>query len=239
VGVCACRKVDAMSRSDAPTGVSARIRAAAVILTLLTSAVLTGCAGDAWEQPAPAPSAVGALGAGFLPEVEPTPEATIEPTPGSWSDVHPSAGYRVVLLSAGDDEATRAARNAVGQWAAEEGADLRTVDADEDAVTGIVEAIDLRPDLIVSASADLVEALTLVTASHLDQQFLILGGEVPEPTENVTSVSWTGGAFRGEGLGASSPYDASTFTAERVVDAVRLGVAAILNGLTGYVYRLD
>jgi len=165
--------------------------------------------------------------------------ATIEPRSGSWSEVHPSAGYRVVLLSAGDDAATRAARDAVARWATEEGADLRTVDADEDAVTGIVAAIDLQPDLIVSASSELVEALTLVTASHLDQQFLILGGEVPEPTENVTSVSWTGGAFRGEGLGASSPYDASTFTAERVVDAVRLGVAAILSGLTGYVYRLD
>ena len=153
--------------------------------------------------------------------------------------MHPSPGYRVVLLTTGDDEPTRTLVEAIRQWADAERVDLRTVIADGDPVDGIVEAIDLHPDLIVSAGNGLIDALALVTASHLDQEFLVVGAEVAEPTHNVTAVDWTGASFRGEGLGAASSYDSASFTAERCAAAVRAGVAAVLNDLTGIVLWID
>ena len=99
--------------------------------------------------------------------------------------------------------------------------------------------MDLAPDLVICAGNDLVDPLALVTANHLDQQFLVLGAELAEPTYNVTAADWPGAAFRGEGLGMPSAYDPATFTPERAARAVRAGVAAVLNGLTGIVIRLD
>lgn len=213
----------------------------AIALVVLT--VLTACGGDDWSEPHAAPTPVGSLSAGFEPSSPPSPEATIKPRQGSWDDVHPSPGYRVVLVTAGDDEPTRTIVSAVQDWADDEEVQLRTVEADDalsgDLISGIVEAMQLRPDLIVSAGNALVDPLATVTANHLDQQFLVIGAEVPEPTHNVTAVDWTGAAFRGEGLGASSHYDPESFTAERADAAVRAGVTAVLHELTGIVLWID
>jgi hypothetical protein len=212
---------------------------ASVATVALISALLAGCAGDSWDQPHAEPTPIGSLGAGFEPSTAPSPEATIMPSPGSWDDVRPSPGYRVVLLTAGDDEPTLALVAAVREWADDEGVDLRTVTADGDLIDGIVRAIDLNPDLIVSAGNDLIDPLALVTASHLDQQFLVVGAEVAEPTHNVTAVDWTGASFRGEGLGTSSTDHPDSFTAERCAAAIRAGVAAVLHDLTGIVLWID
>ena len=205
----------------------------------VATSLLTGCAGDSWAEPHASPTPVGSLAAGFEPSSPPSPEATIAPEAGSWDDVHPSAGYRVVLVMAGDDPPTKTLVKAIRSWAKEESVDLRTVAADKDLIDGIVSAINLKPDLIISAGNDLIDPLTTVTANHLDQQFLVVGAEVAEPTDNVTAVDWTGASFRGEGLGASSTYDPATFTADRTAAAVRAGVAAVLNDLTGIVLWLD
>ncbi|MER6011807.1 hypothetical protein [Streptomyces bluensis] len=147
----------------------------------------------------------------------------------------------MVLLTAGKDAQTRTLANAVRKWADEEEVSLRTITATKptDFIPSISEAIDLSPDLVISAGNDLVDPLALVTASHLDQQFLVVGAELAEPTENVTAADWTGASFRGEGLGMSSSYDPATFTPERAARAVRAGVAAVLTGLTGIVVWLD
>lgn len=79
----------------------------------------------------------------------------------------------------------------------------------------------------------------MVTPNHLSQPFLVVGAELAEPTGNVTAVDWSGASFRGEGLGASSAYDPASFTAERCAAAIRAGVAAVLNDLTGIVIWLD
>ena len=57
-----------------------------------------------------------------------------------------------------------------------------------------------------------------MTASHLDQQFLVLGAELAEPTYNVTAAP-------------RSPTSAPR-------SALRAGVAAVLHGWTGIVIRL-
>ncbi|GAA1851178.1 hypothetical protein [Asanoa iriomotensis] len=207
------------------------------------AALATGCgASDDWTLPHPKPVPVGTLGPGFTdPTAPPTPEGTVRPRPGSWDGVHPPKDYRVVLLTAGDDAPTKALVTAVREWADAEHVDLRTEVAGSahDLVPTITRAVELRPDLVVSAGNDLIDPLALVTASHLAQQFLVVGAELAEPTHNVTSVDWSGASFRGEGLGMSSTYDARSFTAERCAAAVRAGVAAVLNELTGIVVWLD
>lgn len=214
--------------------------------TLLAAVVLAapigGCgSGDDWSRPHARPAAVGALGPGFFdPSAPPAPEATITPRPGSWDAVHPGKGYRVVLLTAGKDAPTATLAAAVTAWAEQEDASLKTITATDPArfVASITRAIDLEPDLVIAAGNGLVDPLALVTASHLAQQFLVIGAELPEPTANVTAANWDGAAFRGEGLGASSSYDPAAFTPERAGRAVRAGVAAVLHGLTGIVIRL-
>ncbi|WBB70045.1 hypothetical protein [Micromonospora sp. WMMD812] len=214
----------------------------AVAMLAAATALITGCgSGDDWSRPHAKPSPVGTFGPGFVdPSTRPAPEGTLTPRPGSWSGVHPSKDYRVVLLTVGDEPTTKALVTAVKGWADDEDADLRTVVADaHDPVPGIVKAVDMRPDLIVSAGNDLVDPLALVTASHLSQQFLVVGAELAEPTHNVTAVDWSGASFRGEGLGMSSTYDPNSFTPERCAAAVRAGVAAVLHDLTGIVVWLD
>ncbi|MEV6624417.1 hypothetical protein AB0M83_16590 [Amycolatopsis sp. NPDC051106] len=210
-------------------------------VALAVVAVLTaGCGppGD-WSAPHPAPSAVGVLGPGFV-TASPTPEATITPSPGSWDGVNPSPGYRVVLLSAGDDAPTRTLVAAVTGWAEQEQVSLKTITAADPGryTESIGEAVKLAPDLIISAGRQLVDPLALVTANHLDRQFLVLGAELAEPTANVTAANWPGASFRGEGLGTSTGYDPASFTPARASAAVRAGVASVLNGLTGIVVRL-
>ncbi len=214
----------------------------AVAMLAATAALVTGCgSGDDWTQPRPMPAPVGTLGPGFTdPTAPPAPEGTVRPRPGSWDGVHPPEGYRVVLITAGDDAPTGALVAAVRSWARDEHVDLRTVVAgsDHDHVPSITRALEMGPDLVVSAGNDLIDPLALVTASHLAQQFLVVGAELAEPTHNVTAVDWSGASFRGEGLGMSSTYDAGSFTAERCAAAVRAGVAAVLNDLTGIVVWL-
>lgn len=216
------------------------MRAAAALAA--AAAVCAGCGppADDWSQPHPMPTAIGALGAGFVdPSAAPTPEGTITPKPGSWDAVHPSKGYRVVLLTAGHDTPTQALVTAVDEWAKAEDVSLRTIAADGKLVPSIAQAVDLKPDLVVSAGNDLVDPLALVTANHLDQQFLVVGAEIAEPTANVTAADWSGASFRGEGLGASSSYDPKSFSVARCTAAIRAGVAAVLHNLTGIVLWLD
>ncbi len=213
--------------------------AASLVVCGLVAALVTGCAGDAWDAPRTGPTSHGTASPGFIPAVEPSPEATILPARGSWAGIAPAHGYRVVLLTAGKDAPTRTLTAAVTDWAQQEHVDLRTVAADDDHIGGIVSAMKLRPDLIISVGNDLVDPLATVTPNHLDRQFLMVGAEVAEPTANVTAVDWTGAAFRGEGLGAPSAYDPASFTPARGRAAVRAGVAAVLSGLTGIVVWID
>ena len=166
----------------------------------------------------------------------------IRPTPGSWDSVHPPRGYRVVLLTAGGDPATTTLVTAVKHWARAQQVRLDTVAVTEPNgfVDGIVEAMDLRPDLVICAGHALVDALALVTASHLDQQFLVVGAQLPEPTVNVTAAIWRGASSRGREVpNTASSFNPDAFTPEHAGAAIRAGVASVLSDLTGIVIWLD
>jgi hypothetical protein len=186
---------------------------------------------------------IGTLGAGFIdPAAPPPPEGMIRPKRGSWDAVHPPRGYRVVLLTAGDDHPTTTLVTAVKQWAHAEDVRIKTVAVTEPDgfVDGIVEAMDRRPDLVICAGNALVDALALVTASHLDQQFLVIGAQLPEPTVNVTAAVWHGASSRGREVpNTASSFDPAAFTAEHVGAAIRAGVASVLNDFTGIVIAVD
>jgi hypothetical protein len=184
---------------------------------------------------------VGSLGPGFIdPAAPPPPEGTITPRLGSWDAVHPPRGYHVVLLTAGDDAATATLVTAVKRWAKAEDVGLRTVAVRAGGfVDGIVEAMDSRSDLVICAGNALVDALALVTASHLDQHFLVVGAQLPEPTANVTAAIWPGASSRGaEVPDTASSFDTDAFTPERAGAAIRAGVASVLSDLTGIVISL-
>ena len=146
-----------------------------------------------------------------------------------------------MLLTAGDDRATTALVTGVNQWAEAEHVTLETIaaTAPEGFVDAIVEAMDLTPDLVICAGNALVDALALVTASHLNQQFLVVGAQLPEPTVNVTAAIWQGASSRGrEVADPASSFDADAFTPRVVSAAIRAGVASVLSDITGIVIWL-
>src|SRR5262245_8648720 len=219
-------------------------RVAALVVATTLAVIVSGCAfsGNSSELHSER-RPTGALGAGFIdPAKPPAPEGMIRPRPGSWDAVRPPRGYHVVLLTAGDDAATTTLVTAVKEWARAEQVRLETVAVTEPDgfVDGIVEAMDLTPDLVLCAGNALVDALALVTASHLDQQFLVVGAQLPEPTVNVTAAIWRGASSRGgEVPDTASSFDPDAFTPLRVGAAIRAGVASVLSDITGIVIWLD
>jgi hypothetical protein len=216
---------------------------AALVAAATLAVVVSGCVSS---QDGPEPRAarrpIGTLGPGFFdPAAPPPPEGIIRPRPGSWDAVHPPRGYQVVLLTAGDDSATTMLVAAVHRWAKVEDVVLNTVAVTQPDgfVDGIVEAMHLEADLVICAGNALVDPLALVTASHLDQQFLVLGAQLPEPTVNVTAAVWRGASSRGSEVPATASFDPGAFTPEQAGAALRAGVASVLNDLTGIVIWLN
>ena len=144
-------------------------------------------------------------------------------------------------MTAGYDPPTTTLVRAVHRWASAEQVRFDTVVVTPPkAVDGIVEAMNLEPDLVICAGSALVDALALVTASHLEQQFLVVGAQLPEPTVNVTAAIWRGASSRGREVPDTAvSFDPTAFTPERADAAIRAGVASVLNDLTGIVIWLD
>src|SRR5262245_17935939 len=220
------------------------VRYDALVAAAALAIIVGGCASskDTLENQ-PERRRVSTLGSGFIDAAAlPAPESTIRPRPGSWDAVHPPRGYRVVLLTAGDDTATATLVTAVKQWAEAEQVSLETVAVTEPRrfVDGIVEAMELTPNLVICAGNALVDALALVTASRLDQQFLVVGAQLPDPTVNVTAAIWRGASSRGsEVLDTSASFDPDSFTPRHASTAIRAGVASVLTDITGIVIWLD
>jgi hypothetical protein len=226
-----------------------RSLAAAVLPIALVAALLGGCAvAGAPVDGGPTRMPLGdaaPLGPGFLgSEPSPSPEATVAPEAGSWDGVEPPSGYRVTLIVAGGGAEGEAGAStletAVRQWADARPVELEVLEAahDDEVERHLDDAVAARTDLVIGAGDGVVDVFALLTPQHLDQTFLMLGAELPEPTENVTSVIWPGAAFRGSGVGTSGEVDPSSFTPPRAEQAVLAGVASVLHGLTGIVVAL-
>ena len=218
---------------------------AVVASVVVVTGALSGCTvvnpHEAQKRVPADVSDVRPLGAGFLgSNPTPSPEATVSPSRGSWDGVVPPKGYQVVLITAGDDAQVTTVAAAVEGWAKAAGVDLDVEHAahDDDVEVRINAAVERAPDLVIGAGDDVVDVFTLLTPQHLGQRFLMLGVELPEPTENVSSVIWPGAAYRGSGVGTSGAIDPASFTPERADEAVKAGVASVLHGLGGIVVSL-
>jgi hypothetical protein len=208
------------------------------VLGAMTVAVplLAGC-----TSVSAAPSGIQPLGSGFHGDISsPSPEATISPEGGSWDGVVPPDGYRVVLISAGNDDGTKTLVAAVRGWAQREDIELLALTAtnDDEVEARVNEPIALHTDLVIGTGNGVIDVFSLLTAQYLAQQFLIVGAQLPEPTENVTSVVWPGATFRGTGLRAAGQQVTASVITELAGDAVAAGVASVLHGLTGIVLEL-
>lgn len=148
--------------------------------------------------------------------------------------------YTAALISTDDNAAARVLTAAATTWAQQNHVKLTLVPAHDPVryVAAIQKAIDLDTDLVISAGDPLADPMALVTASWLDQKFLILGAELAEPTANVTAAIWKGVFNRGGGA-ADAASDPSTFTADRAGRAMDAGVAAVLRGYSGFVVKVD
>jgi hypothetical protein len=221
----------------------------AVVPVLLLA--VGGCSSDAAGGSADAvydenlsqhPSTYGTVGPGYPDPTDPPPPAgTFTPSTDAWADVHPPDEFRVTMVAAATDPQAAVVVAAVRSWAADESVDLDVIEVDRpaDNLADLATAIRAAPDLIVSVGDSLVDAMALVTASAPERRFLILGGEIAEPTVNVTAVDWVGAGFRGEGLGQAPTYDPASFTPERADRAIRAGVAAVLTNWSGFVVWLS
>lgn len=219
-------------------------RTAAVLAALGVVFALAACGASPDVGPhgdgAASPPPLTGFAARFVGSThEPAPEATVRPTPGSWDDVAVPAGYTMVLIARGDDVTTATLTTAVEHYAAAHGASLTVLTArsDDDVERRIDEAVDAGPDLVVGVGDGVVDVFSLITAQYLETDFLLVGSQLPEPTHNVTAVTWPGAEFRGTGLG-NDGADAEAVTPERAGEAVSAGTASVLHDLTGIVVEL-
>jgi hypothetical protein len=93
-------------------------------------------------------------------------------------------------------------------------------------------AIADEPNVIVVLGESVLTALDRASASNIGQQFLVLGAQLPEPTENVTAVIWSGADAR-------ATDDTVPVLAARTAEALEVGVAAVASGTSGIVLTLE
>ncbi|QPZ38023.1 hypothetical protein [Paramicrobacterium chengjingii] len=203
-------------------------RTAGTALILAAAFALTACApGSADGMSRGATTAQGDAAG-------PSPSAT--PSPGSTHDVPQNlpaipAGVRVSLvLAQGHDEKIP---DAVEHTLGEIDAELAVITADPaSVVSDLASAAAGDADVVVVVGTALLASLDSASAQLLDQQFLVIGGQLPEPTENVTAVVWSGADARVPGSEIPGNLVAT------LPEAVTAGLAVISDGGSGMVYTL-
>ncbi|GAB4086312.1 hypothetical protein GCM10028784_29420 [Myceligenerans cantabricum] len=177
---------------------------------------------------------------GVAYEIVPEPGRTVEATlPASLSGLD---GYRIAAVVPDTSAGSAALLSAVRVVASANGANLREFSVDEEGADPVGAALDralgAQPDLIVGLGDGVVDVFSFESAQRLDQQFLIVGAQLAEPTDNVTAVVWDGATSRGSAAGPDGELDDATITEERGEDAFEAGLASIHDGMTGAVLRL-
>jgi beta-galactosidase GanA len=142
------------------------------------------------------------------------------------------SGYRIAVVVPDDSEESETLLAAAREFAADSGADLeeyRAAAGDDPVGDALEQAVDA--DLVVGLGAGVVSVFDFETGKILDQQVLVVGGQLAEPTANVTAVIWPGATSR-------EPAEEESVTVQRGVDALGAGVASIREGVTGVVLHL-
>jgi hypothetical protein len=195
-------------------------------LALAACAILTGCAPQVEPDSRPTEGADA---------IKPEPGRTIAATPPEI--VEALEGYRIAVVTR-DDSASSALLDAARRFAQERRAHLLEFRAGTPDIDGVDAALDralaTNPDLIVGLGAGVVDLFSFETSQLLERQFLIVGAQLAEPTDNVTAVIWDGATSRGSAASADGALDGGVVTEERGIDALAVGVASIHAGVTGW-----
>ncbi|WP_162785714.1 BMP family ABC transporter substrate-binding protein [Microbacterium sorbitolivorans] len=203
-------------------------------------ALLAGCTAPDTADPAPATASP----AQQTPTVDPyapvpEPGRTIEADPPA--EARDLAGWVVALVVSSDDAESRSLTDAAREAAEREGALVEEFVADGGAITvesAFDDALAVEPDVVIGLGERTSDVFSYLTAQWLDQQFLIVGAQLPEPTDNVTAVIWEGATSRGSGAPADGDLDAAGTTPARVAGAIAAGLGSVADGTTGVVLNL-
>jgi hypothetical protein len=175
----------------------------------------------------------------FWDSIDPAPEATVTPPPDAADAAAVPAGFALSVVARQDDPTAAVVLEAITTWAEahDARAAVHSVGSDDEVEQALLDEAG-STDLVVGVGSAVVDVFSLVTAELLDQRFLVLGAQLPEPTENVTAVIWPGASFRGTGISETGSDAGSGTTPDRAESAVALGVAAILEDHSGIVLQL-
>lgn len=210
----------------------------ALATALVATAVLAGCAPTSTGVGREASSSSSPTGAAY--EVVPEPGRTIAATPPPGAGASSLTGYRIAVVVPADPAAADALLEGTRGFADRTGADVVefVASAPGGVDAALVGALDAGADLVVGLGETIVDVFSFETALWPGQQFLLVGAQIPEPTENVTAVIWEGATSRGSAASADGPLDDSAITAARAADALTVGVDSVRAHTTGVVLAL-
>jgi len=203
-------------------------------VALLVGCSAHGTAGDSAPHDTPAPIASEDP---YAPV--PEPGRTIEADPPA--EARDLAGWVIAMVVPSDDAEMRSLSEAARETVEREGALVEEFVAqgtDTTVESAFDDALAAEPDVVIGLGEDTSDVFSYLTAQWLDRQFLILGAQLPEPTDNVTAVIWPGATSRGSGAPADGELDKAETTPERISDAIAVGLASVAKGTTGVVLSL-
>jgi hypothetical protein len=209
-----------------------------VLALVVAGAVLAGCGGDeATTSPTTGdPSVAAPTGTAYA--AVPEPGRTLAATPAGPAEVR---GFRLAVVVPDRSAVSRRLLAATQAFADDGGAVLQVFTArggGDPVGTALAEAVASGADLVVGLGEGVVDVFTFETAQLLDQQFLVVGAQLAEPTENVTAVIWPGATGRGAAAAPDGELDPDAATEQRGSQALAVGVDAVRRGETGVVLRL-
>lgn len=201
-----------------------------LLVLIVTAALgLTACV----PQPGGSPERDAATPTSATSEALPAPGRTIEASPSAAPDLR---GYRIAVVVADESAPSRALLAGAREFAASSGAELvefpAAVEGDDPVGEALAGAVDSSADVVVGLGDGVVGVFDFETGKILDQQVLVIGGQLAEPTENVTAVIWPGATSR------EATVDDSV-TVQRGIDALTAGLTSIRDGVSGVVLSLD
>ena len=169
----------------------------------------------------------------------PAPGRTVEAVvPADAGDLR---GVRIAVVVPDEGATSRALQEGLRGVAEVNGLVVEEFVATGDAASvdeAFAQALAAEPHIVVGLGAGAVDVFAYNSSQWLDQDFLLLGAQVAEPTSNVAAVIWEGATSRGSGAPADGDLDHTAVTPSRAAEAVSAGLATVMSGESGVVLHL-
>ena len=150
-------------------------------------------------------------------------------------------GVRIAVVIPDEGATSRVLQQALRAFAEGSGLVVEEFVATGDAASvdaAFTQALAAEPHIVIGLGAGTVDVFAYNSSQWLDQDFLLLGAQVAEPTSNVSAVVWEGATSRGSGAPADGDLDHTAITPSRAGEAVSVGVATVMSGESGIVLHL-